>query len=206
MGFRPSESFERNCHSTQSRPSPCTPTPPPPPPALTLAARCGVYIKGCGRTLPPVNSDRPGRRKHARFANGIRKLHPREDPRHAGWVPDPGAGVPAGGAAAAAATAGCHGCRGPRHILRTTRIQLCPVCAPQTYHAHGESVSSLFFFFLLICCHFHSLGYSLDCLEMEQFMEKFPFLPFRNGRERCAPCVITHSRRPFLLFSRMGST
>lgn len=133
-------SFERNCQSTQSRPSPCTPHPP----ALTLAARCGVYIKRCRRMLPPVNSDQLGRRKHARIANGIWKLHPREDPRHAGWIPDPGAGMPARRAAAAAA--GCDGCRGPRHILRTTRIQLCPVCAPQTDHAHGESVSSVFFY------------------------------------------------------------
>lgn len=135
-------------NATVSQPNPGPPPAPPTPPALTLAARCGVYIKRCRRMLPPVNSGQLGRRKHARIANGIWKLHPGEEPRHAGGIPAAGAGLPTGrAAAAAAAAAGGHGCRGARHLLRTTRIQLCPVRAPQTHHAHGESVSPVFFSF-----------------------------------------------------------
>lgn len=163
-------SFERNCQSIQSRSSPLHP-----PQALTPAARCGVYINRSRRQQPPVDADKLGRSKHARLANGIWKLHLREDHRHAGWIPDPGAGMPARRAAAAAA--GSHGCCAPRHILRTTRIQLCPVCAPQTHHAHGESNISILFYLL---------SANLSFIHLEPSIESVP-----DMTDLCAPCVIT---------------
>lgn len=155
-----------NATVSQSNPGP----PPSPPWALTPAARCGVYINRSRRQQPPVSADKLGRRKHARIANGIWKLHLREGHRHAGWIPDPGAGMPARRpAAAAAAAAGGDGCCAPRHILR---IQLCPVRAPQTHHAHGESNNSILFYLF---------SANLSFIHLEPSLESVPDI-----RQTCA--------------------
>lgn len=115
---------------------------PRPPPRHTHAGSW-VCINRSGRLDCHSNLDSLGRRKDARIANWIWQLLLGEEHQHADWISDPGAGMPAGCAAAAAAAgsaAGSDGGWGSHHILRTTRIQLYPIHAPQAHHTHGELI------------------------------------------------------------------
>lgn len=126
---------------------------PRPPPRHTHAGSW-VCINRSGRLACHSNLDSLGRRKDARIANWIWQLLLGEEHQHADWISDPGAGMPAGCAAAAAGSAaGSDGGWGSHHILRTTRIQLYPIHAPQAHHTHGE---------LIIHSIFHTRSFTLQ--------------------------------------------
>lgn len=118
--------------------------PPPPPRSHTRwqLGVCRLCINRPGRLGRHSNQNSWDAGEDARIANWIWQLLLGEEHRHADWISDSGAGMRTGCSAAAAAAAGSasgrDGSRDSRDILRTTRIQLHPLSAPQTHHAHGE--------------------------------------------------------------------